>query len=455
MGFLNIGKIRGVLLSALVVMFYYYWWLPHWHYELFGFYPVYGPGYNFIIAGLVMTQVVIIQPGDRAKLTFLGSEINRTWGDGIAFLPNAFHSTIVLFKFAILWGLAVLKNDTYRRYEEPPVNVDVSDSNFKYQANVQMTFFGAQVSRGLGVILKLFCDFKRVPQEYYLASFGYRVLLVGIIMVCFNSTTILAQNKLAEMGVTVPTVNQPGTAPIPRGATGEPKRNEQPETVRTQPSQQQQSVTQENRTQTLPQPSAPPPEHPSVFIRFNDQLKGSIPFHQNGITYNLIEDQFVRYFPNKQWLQQEQFGLLGKMPDDVTHYSAGKGNVRDKHANFMPYMRKICLVVHRGERASIVSQRPPSFVVNMGPKVWIGHTPGDPTHRERRETDAAGQHWATEGTWKYLYDGWHANMNSFGTWRSDMQGNRVHERDLFFHVMGPSKDEPLLQGLEVGLVCFY
>lgn len=198
MNFLNIGKIRGVLFSAIIVTFYYYWWLPYLHYQWFGFYPVYGLGHKFVLVGLIMTQVVVIQPGDTARLTFFGGELDREWYNGLACMPNVFHTTIVMFKFALLWGLAVLRNEKYKRYEEPTVHVDVSDSNFKYNANVEMTYTQAQLNRGLGVLLKLFCDYKRVPEEYYVASFGYRVLIVGVILVCLNSSLAVAQVKLNE-----------------------------------------------------------------------------------------------------------------------------------------------------------------------------------------------------------------------------------------------------------------
>jgi hypothetical protein len=193
---LNIGKIRGAILSGVIILVYYYYWLPYWHRDWFGFEPEYGRGTGLVLLGLIMTQVVILQPGDTARLTFFGSLLNRTWGGSIALVPNVFHTTIVMFRFAILWGLAVLNNDTYKRYEEPNVRVNTSDANFKYQANVQMTYGQAQVSRATEVIMRLFLDYKRVPEEYYVASFGYRVLLVGIVMVCLNSTLNHAKIKL-------------------------------------------------------------------------------------------------------------------------------------------------------------------------------------------------------------------------------------------------------------------
>ncbi len=195
---LEIGKIRGALYSGVIIWFYYWYWLPMLHHSLFGFAAQEGWGTNLVLTGLFMTQVVIIQSGDRAQLTFAIGLLNRTWRNGPALMPNILHSTIVMFRFALLWGLVVLKNDTFRRYKDPDVRIDTNDLNFKYNINVTMTHSQARRSQAIDFLWKAFWDYKRVPEEYYVASAGYRVLLVGVMIVCVNSTAILAKQKAYE-----------------------------------------------------------------------------------------------------------------------------------------------------------------------------------------------------------------------------------------------------------------
>lgn len=371
-----------------------------------------------------MTQIIIIQPGDTARLTFFGGELDREWYNGLACMPNVFHTTIVMFKFAILWGLAVLRNDKYKRYEEPTVHVDVSDSNFRYNANVEMTYTQAQLNRGIGIILKLFCDYKRVPEEYYVASFGYRVLMVGIIMVCLSSSATLMQKKLAETTLTVPQISQPAITPPPTGATGEPKREIQavPQTL-----------------SALDAGRYPRPTYGKDFV----------PFVENGLRYNLIEGPMPTHVPPLQWFTEKRGGGIGRMSDGITYYALAGGNEDEPLRWFYLSGGQACLTVEPGAVGVIESSQPPKVVLNMSDEVLVGVYVGKSGHRERLAYDPPNGYWGDSAPWKRLHDFWGKAMYSFGR-----DNDITKMRAVPFFVRGLSKDQSLPGRVPVGLVCF-
>lgn len=431
MNFLNIGKIGGALISGVIVATYYHYWLPYLHHQWFGFQAEYGWGTKCVLIGLIMTQIVIIQPGNIARLTFLGGELDREWRNGVAFLPNAFHSTIVLFKVALLWGLAVLRNNTYKNYEEPPVNVDAQDVNFNYRVNVTMTPGQARRSQTFDFIWKLFWDYRRVPEEYYVASFGYRVLAIGIIAVCLNSSAIVAKQKL---GSAVTAISQ---------SVGAPVQTQRPQTA---PAPQAQHTQRQSTFAPQGQMVAPPPA--PGFVTFSSDAANRVPFSHNSTYYNLLEYRRPQVIPDPRWFANKVMGGIGRTTDRIFYIQVGQYEQGDLLRSINVRGQANCVIVPKSSFAAIYATSPPKFVINMNDEVLVGVMLGAVGGGI---SGPDGTFWLRNMSWKMLHDSWEGRV-------SEMRQQEVSEVDLAhrtaFFVKGPSLDAELHPSLPTGLVCF-
>lgn len=429
MSILDISKVSGAIISVTFISIYYNWWLPFVHRLYFGFNPEYGIGTELIFYGIILTQTLIPRPGQRVRLVFMGFVLECEWA-GPGLLPNIGHFTIFVFGFPLLWGIVAIKNDTYEYPDERGVHIDVSDHRTKYNVNSSLPYWAAMSSRIIGIILELlFVRWTRAPREYKLAAFGYALYVAGIIMVCSNSLTTAAKNKLNGA------VISPVTASAPREETIAPK------PTPTAPSKE------ENRPLVTPQQeaSAMGRRYPNL----PDYAKNNVPFSHDGTLYNLMEYRRPVFIPDPRWFTPITPGPLGRMSDGVTYYTLEMDNEGRPFQIFHTRGVTVCLIVPKGSVGAVQSATPPKFVINLQHEVQIGLQAGNPTHRERSPRDLPNGFWKDETTWKVLHDMWGEHVNRLGERMMD-----PNQRGLVFYVKGPAKDQVLNPALNGGLVCF-
>lgn len=417
---MNIGKIRGVIFCMFIVGVYYKIILPWVHFKHFDFYPEYGFWTEVIFYGLILTQVVMMRPGEKVQLTFAGVPVESFWR-GFGFLPNILHFTVFLGGSALFWGLARLKSDKYTYEEHRDVHLNVSDSNTKYNVNSTLPHWAAQLSRIVGVILEfLFVRWTRAPQEYKLSALGYSMYAIGVIMVCLNSSAILAKQKLGvvsaavSQGVGIPE-QRPQTVPAPQ----------------VQPDQRQ--------------PAAPPAMQD--FVTFSVDAANRVPFWYNSTYYNLLEHKRPRVIPDPRWFSKETIGGVGRTTDGIFYVQVGKYEQGDGVRSINVAGQANCVIVPKTSTAVIYATSPPKFVINMGDEVLVGL-------KLRAASGIPGPDdtfWLHNMSWKLLHDSWEGRVN-------DMRQQGMSEVDkahrTAFFVKGPNIDAELHPSLPTGLACF-
>ncbi len=428
---MDIGKIRGAIFCALIVGAYYKVILPWAHFKYFGFDPEYGFWTELIFYGLILTQIVMMRPGEEVQLTFAGSPVESFWR-GFGFLPNILHFTVFLGGSALFWGIVRLKSDRYT-YEEPrDIHLNVSDSNTKYNVNSTLPYGAAQVSRIIGIVLEfLLVRWTRAPSEYKLSALGYSAYLVGIIAVYLNSSATLAKQKL---GVAVTAVSQ---------SVGIPVQRQLPQTVpvpQAQPSQIQPAHTPQERPAT-PQPM-------QGFVTFPVDATNRVPFSHNSTYYNLLEYRRPRIIPDQRWFSNKNIGGLGRTTDGTFYVSAGQHEQRDFLVSMHVGEKLYCAIIPKTSIAAIYAPFPPKFVINMEDEVLVGTILGE---SKQGIPGPSGTFWRQSMTWKMLHDSWEGRSN-------DLRRQGVSETEqahgTAFLVKGPKDDAQLHPSLPTGLVCF-
>lgn len=429
---MNIGKIRGAILCTLIVGAYYKIILPWAHFKYFGFDPEYGFWTEVIFYGLILTQIVMTRPGERVQLTFMGEPVESVWG-GFGLLPNILHITVFLGGSALFWGLVRLKSGKYT-YEEPrDVHLNVSDSNTKYNVNSTLPYGAAQVSRAIGIVLEfLLVRWTRAPLEYKLSALGYSAYLVGVIMVCINSSSIVAKQKLSGATTTISkSLGLPMAPPTTPHATSTPQ---------AQPSQRQPSYASQG------QMVAPPPV--PGFVTFSSDAANRVPFSHNSTYYNLLEYRRPRVIPDPRWFANKVMGGIGRTTDGIFYMQVGQYEQGDRLRSINLGGPANCVIVPRTSFAAIYATSPPKFVINMGDEVLVGVMLGAVSSGI---PGPDGTFWLQSMSWKLLHDSWEGRVNEMRQ-QGISEVDRAH-RTAFF-VKGPSLGAELHPSLPTGLVCF-